>query len=162
MGRSLFRVNRDTRFATDKTPYKTHVDFVFWTGDGPPRSRPAFIMRITSAAVLIGAGRIGLSGPSLDAFRSALTDPARGTSIRTTVDDLLATGARLSEANRARPPRPHEPGHANADLLRRDGFHLTRTTPHPQELATAAFADWCTRSLTPFAPLIAWFESIDD
>ena len=62
VGRSLFRINRDTRFAADKTPYKTHLDFLFWVGDGPPRARPAFIMRITANSVLVGGGRMARHG----------------------------------------------------------------------------------------------------
>lgn len=52
VGRSLFRINRDTRFAKDKTPYKTYLDFMFWMGDGPPREQPACIVRLTSTEVL--------------------------------------------------------------------------------------------------------------
>jgi uncharacterized protein (TIGR02453 family) len=30
---SLFRINRDVRFAKDKRPYKDHIDLWFWHGD---------------------------------------------------------------------------------------------------------------------------------
>jgi uncharacterized protein (TIGR02453 family) len=30
---SIFRVNRDTRFSKDKSPYKDHLDFWFWEGE---------------------------------------------------------------------------------------------------------------------------------
>ena len=59
VGRSLFRINRDTRFSADKTPYKTHLDFLFWVGDGPPRTQPAFIMRLAASSVLVGGGSNG-------------------------------------------------------------------------------------------------------
>jgi uncharacterized protein (TIGR02453 family) len=158
VGRSLFRINRDTRFAADKTPYKTHLDFLFWVGDGPPRARPAFIMRITANRVLVGGGRMGVTGGALDAYRAALDDPARGAAIRTTVDTLLAAGAKLSDPDRARAPRPFPVGHPNADLLRRDGFHLSRTTPHPASLSAPSFAEWCADALAPFVPIVTWFE----
>jgi hypothetical protein len=29
---SIFRIHRDTRFSTDKRPYKDHLDFWFWQG----------------------------------------------------------------------------------------------------------------------------------
>ena len=31
--RSIFRINRDTRFAKDKSPYKTHLGIFFWEGN---------------------------------------------------------------------------------------------------------------------------------
>jgi uncharacterized protein (TIGR02453 family) len=161
VGRSLFRINRDTRFAADKTPYKTHLDFLFWVGEGPPRERPAFIMRLTSTAVLVGAGRMGVSGETRDAYREALDAPMRGAEARAAVDDLLVTGADLSEPDRNSPPRPFPSDHPNADLLRRDGFHLSRTSAHPAALADAGFSEWCAEALVPFVPIVAWFDAID-
>ena len=32
VNQSLFRINRDTRFATDKSPYKTNLGILFWEG----------------------------------------------------------------------------------------------------------------------------------
>lgn len=161
VGRSLFRINRDTRFAADKTPYKTHLDYLFWVGEGPPRQRPAFIMRITSSSVLVGAGRLGVSGEARDAYRAALDDPVRGAEARATVDDLLASGADLSEPDRKSPPRPHPSDHPNADLLCRDGFHLSRTSAHPAAVASSDFTDWCADALVPFVPIVTWFDAID-
>lgn len=161
LGRSLFRINRDTRFAVDKTPYKTHLDFLFWVGDGPPRTRPAFIMRITASRVLVGGGRMGVTGRALDAYRAALDDPKHGAAVRAAVETLLGGGAELSDPDRARPPHLFPPEHRNADLLRRDGFHLSRTTPHPTQVASPAFAEWCGEALVPFAPIVAWFATVD-
>ncbi|MGH9132648.1 MAG: TIGR02453 family protein [Ilumatobacteraceae bacterium] len=161
VGRSLFRINRDTRFAADKTPYKTHLDFLFWVGDGPPRTQPAFIMRLTASSVLVGAGRMGVTSDALDAYRAALDAPNRSAAIRTAVDTLVAAGGGLSDPDRARPPRPFPVDHPNADLLRRDGFHLSRTTPHPAPIAEFVFAAWCADALAPFAPVMAWFAAID-
>ncbi|HUG84711.1 MAG TPA: DUF2461 domain-containing protein, partial [Euzebya sp.] len=156
VGRSLFRINRDTRFAADKTPYKTHLDFLFWVGDGPPRASPAFIMRLTAQSVLIGGGQMGLRGPALDAYRAAVADTGRGAALRRTVDGLLAAGADLSEPDRKRVPAPYPADHPNADLLRRDGFHLTQTHPHPPSLQTPAYLGWCATALEPFAPVVSW------
>jgi uncharacterized protein (TIGR02453 family) len=161
LGRSLFRINRDIRFSADKTPYKIHVDFLFWVGEGAPRTRPAFIMRLTAGSVLVGGGRMGVAGRALDAYRAALHDPQSGAAIRTAVETLAGAGAELSEPDRSKPPRPFPPAHPNADLLRRDGFHLTRTTPHPAVVSAPPFADWCADALVPFVPIVAWFAAVD-
>ncbi|MEQ1787716.1 MAG: TIGR02453 family protein [Acidimicrobiales bacterium] len=161
VGRSLFRINRDTRFAADKTPYKTYLDFLFWVGEGPPRARPAFIMRLTAREMLVGGGRLGLAGGALEAYRAQLDAPARSAGLRAAVDALLASGAELSEPNRARPPRPTAVEHPNADLLRRDGFHLTRTTAHPAAIARADLPEWCAAALEPFTPIVRWFSAVD-
>ena len=161
VGRSLFRLNRDLRFSRDKTPYKTHLDFLFWVGDGPPREQPACILRLTSTAVLFGAGRAGLRGPALARYRERLDDPVDGAAVRSIVDDLVAQGAQLSEAARARPPRPFPADHPNAELLRRDGFHLSTTRPHPAALGTGAFPAWLADRLAPTGPLLDWLVDGD-
>lgn len=161
VGRSLFRINRDTRFSADKTPYKTHLDLMFWVGDGPPRSRPAAIMRIDATNVLVGAGRMGLDRPALARHRAAVVDPDRGALLRAIVDELVADGASLGVAARARVPRGMPADHPNADLLLRDGLHLTRTVPHPPELADDRFPAWCGDELAGFAPLLSWLVDAD-
>jgi uncharacterized protein (TIGR02453 family) len=156
VGRSLFRINRDTRFSQDKTPYKTHLDFLFWVGDGPPREQPACIVRLTSTTVLLGAGQMGLKGPALTRYRDRLADPEDGSRIRSVVADLAVDGTELSPPDRANPPRPFPRDHPSAELLRRDGFHLSTTWPHPAEINSDAFAEWCAARLTRFGPLLDW------
>lgn len=154
VGRSLFRINRDTRFVADKTPYKTYVDFLFWVRDGDPRSSAACIIRLTSTTVLTGAGRIRLRSADLTSYRTRVTEPAVGPQLRAVVDRLIASGATISDAVRARPPRPYLPDAANADLLCRDGFHLSRIEPHPSAISGSAFVDWLVDRLRPYGELI--------
>lgn len=42
VGKSLFRINRDTRFSADKTPYHPWADAIWWAGPGDALSCPAF------------------------------------------------------------------------------------------------------------------------
>ncbi len=155
-GRSLFRINRDVRFARDKTPYNTHVDLMWWIGDDTePRSCPAVIMRLTGSTVLMGAGQHGLRGPALDRYRALLVDQEVGAEIRAVVHALVASGSQLTEPARTRPPKGFPADHPNADLARRDGFHAHHTTPHPVAIAGPGFAQWCADELARYRPLLA-------
>jgi uncharacterized protein (TIGR02453 family) len=40
VGKSLFRINRDTRFSADKTPYHPWVDAIWWAGLPDARRAP--------------------------------------------------------------------------------------------------------------------------
>lgn len=156
VGRSLFRINRDVRFARDKTPYNTHVDLMWWIGeDTEPRSCPAVIMRLTAGTVLLGGGQSGLRGPALDRYRTLLVDHHGGPEMRTVVDALVASGSQLTDPVRARPPKGFPADHPNADLARRDGFHLHHTTPHPEAIAGPGFGRWCAEEFTRYQPLLA-------
>lgn len=156
----VFRPNRDTRFSKDKTPYKTHLDFLFWIGDGPPRAQPACILRLTSTKVLLGAGQMGLSRDALARYRERLDDPVDGAAARAVVERLEAAGATLSDPDRVRVPKPYAADHPSASLLRCDGFHVTMSAPHPSALDTdeaGDFAAWCTERWTAYRPLLDWF-----
>lgn len=155
VGRSLFRINRDTRFGHDKTPYKTHLDFLLWIGDGEPRRSTACIIRLTSTTVLLGAGRIGLTGDQLADHRQRVAGDT-GPALRTIVDRLLAADSQLSDADRARVPAGLPTNHPNADLLRRDGFHLTHTSTHPDCVGNERFIPWVANELSRYGPLLEW------
>lgn len=162
VGRSLFRINRDLRFAKDATPYRTHLDFLFWIGDDAPREKPACILRLTSSTVLLGAGQLGVRGAPLDRYRRRLDDPVDGAVVRRIVDEATTAGSRLSDASRVHPPRPMPRDHPNRELLRRDGFHLSHEQPHPDEIATDRFATWCADELVRYRPLLDWLVDASD
>ncbi|MDL2226884.1 DUF2461 domain-containing protein, partial [Deltaproteobacteria bacterium OttesenSCG-928-M10] len=45
--RSLYRLNRDTRFSRDKTPYKAHLGVWWWEGAGGRMECPGFYFHLT-------------------------------------------------------------------------------------------------------------------
>jgi uncharacterized protein (TIGR02453 family) len=59
VGKSLFRINRDTRFSADKTPYNPWVDAIWWAGLRGARRAPAFIFRLSAGGLVAGAGITG-------------------------------------------------------------------------------------------------------
>jgi hypothetical protein len=59
-GKSLFRINRDTRFSADKTPYHPWVDAIWWAGPDDARRAPAFISRLSADYLVAGVGIMGL------------------------------------------------------------------------------------------------------
>ena len=73
---SIFRINRDTRFSKDKTPYKDHLDFWFWEGQRKTALSGLFL-RIAPAAVTVGAGAHGFDPTRLARYRAAVADADR-------------------------------------------------------------------------------------
>jgi len=56
MGGSMFRIYRDTRFASDKTPYKTHVAAQFRHVTGRDAHAPGFYLHISPDENYVGGG----------------------------------------------------------------------------------------------------------
>jgi len=88
---SIFRINRDTRFTKDKTPYKDHLDFWFWEGERKTALSGLFL-RIAPAGVTVGAGAHGFDSTRLARYRAAVADAAAGGAIAATIGRIEADG----------------------------------------------------------------------
>ena len=71
-GGSLMRIYRDTRFAKDKTPYKTNVGIHFRHEKGCDVHAPGFYFHIEPDQVFLGAGTWHPASPALTKIRKAI------------------------------------------------------------------------------------------
>jgi uncharacterized protein (TIGR02453 family) len=157
-GKSLFRINRDTRFSEDKTPYHPWADAIWWAGPGDARRAPAFIFRLSAGYLVAGAGIMGLRDTRLDRYRTAVADDSSGPALRDLLTQLSTTlrDVEITEPARKRVPAPYPQDHPRRDLLRCDTLHASVRRAHPPTLASPAFADTLSDLLTPFAQLHRW------
>src|SRR3954447_9371799 len=120
--RSMFRIYRDTRFAKDKTPYKTHVGIYFRHARAADADTAGLYLHLEPGHVFMGAGiwhpgsrglkRIGhalLARPG--AWREALAAVAP--------DWTLANGEALK-----RPPAGYAADHPLIEAIKRKSFAL--------------------------------------
>src|SRR5215212_12031343 len=70
--KSLFRIHRDTRFAKDKTPYKTHVGIYFRHARAAEADTPGLYLHLEPGHVFLGAGIWHPGSPGLKRIRDAL------------------------------------------------------------------------------------------
>jgi len=56
VGGSLFRIDRDTRFSRDKTPYKTHCGIQFRHERGRDVHAPGFYLHVGPDESFVGVG----------------------------------------------------------------------------------------------------------
>ena len=74
VGGSLMRIYRDTRFAKDKTPYKTNVGIHFRHEMGKDVHAPGFYVHIAPGECFLGAGIWCPPTDSLGKIRNAIID----------------------------------------------------------------------------------------
>ena len=162
VGGSLFRINRDIRFSADKSPYKDHLDAIFWLAGpeaasaGARRHSPSLFLRITADQLVLGAGVYGLKGDELRRYREAVAGPP-GAEAAKLVAAALAKGATISDASRVKPPKPYSADHPHADLLRHDGFFVVADHDLPAEVSSRKLVSWVTKKWKPLAPVASWF-----
>src|SRR6478672_1993470 len=79
----LFRPNRDTRFAKDKSPYKTTAAAVTEGKGGA-----AYYVQISSEGLFVGSGYYHLMPDQLERYRVAVADARKGPKLATAVATL--------------------------------------------------------------------------
>ena len=92
--RSIFRLNRDVRFAKDKSPYKTHAGAVL-TRSGDKKDPGLLYIHIDPTGCFVAAGFYRPEAPTLAAFRKAmLAQPAKAKALLGRMEKAdLALGA---------------------------------------------------------------------
>jgi uncharacterized protein (TIGR02453 family) len=119
-GGSLFRIHRDTRFASDKTPYKTWAGARFAHERAREIEAPSFYLHIQPRDCFAGGGIWHPASSTLKKIRAFLADnPAawkKATQAKAFRERFEFWGESLT-----RPPRGFDPAHELiADLMRKN------------------------------------------
>jgi uncharacterized protein (TIGR02453 family) len=155
VGGSLFRIHRDTRFAKDKSPYKTAAGMSFRHADGRDVHGPVFYLHLEPGSVFAAAGMWHPPGEAVAQVRAAiLARPERWQRV------LATRGVVLDAPSDAlkRPPRGVDPEHPFVEDLKRRSF--TSSTPFTEREACAPdfgarFAKACQQK----APLVEFLAN---
>jgi uncharacterized protein (TIGR02453 family) len=126
---SISRINRDTRFAKDKSPYKDHLDLWFWHGGARGWDCVGFYMRITPDEVMMGVGMHKMGPEMLARYRAAVVDDNTGPALVVSVGQTESAGYRVGGSSRKRVPQGFDPAHPRAALLLHDGLYAGITLP---------------------------------
>lgn len=156
VGGSVMRMNRDTRFSKDKTPYKTHLDIFFWEGDKKGWDRPGFFFRFQPPKLMVGAGIHGFDKPLLTAFRAAVMDAKKGAALVKAIAAVEKAGATVGGLHYKKVPTGLPADHPRAELLRYQGLHAGFDAKAPAEMNGPEFIDWCAAKWKAMSPLHEW------
>lgn len=156
---SLMRIYRDTRFSHDKTPYKTELTGMWWSGKGKKTTSAAFGFRLTSADMGLMAGMIRFDKAQLDRYRAAVTHPTRGAALEAIIADLVddpyyAVAGDLYQ----RVPAGFDAPPARADLLRRKGLYAHPAPLPPAVITSPVLVDTCLAHFSRLASLHQWLH----
>jgi uncharacterized protein (TIGR02453 family) len=158
---SLFRISRDTRFARDKSPYKTNVGIYFWEGSGKRMECPGFYFHLEPDSLMVGAGIYRFPRGKLEAYRKAAVDKELGHELRAAVNKVGKTsfgrtGCRMPAPHYKRVPAGYDPDHFNAELLKYRGLYAGYEDRVPAELHGARLVDYCFERFRKLEPIHRW------
>jgi uncharacterized protein (TIGR02453 family) len=139
VGGSIFRINRDIRFSSDKRPYKDHLDFWFWEGDRKAAVSGLFL-RVWPDGVVIGSGAHGFDKHRLTTYRDAVADATTGAELAKIVANLEAAGHEIGGESYKRVPRGYAADGIGERLLRHAALYAHAELP-TKTATSARFVD---------------------
>jgi uncharacterized protein (TIGR02453 family) len=151
--KSLFRIYRDTRFSSDKRPYKTHVA-AWWSHQGLQKTSGAgYYFHISAKEVIVAAGAYMPEKEQLAAIRHWLLD--HHTEFRKLLNMPAVRKAFVEfEGNPlTRPPKGFPFDHPGLDLIQCRQWGRSATLPAKTAL-DPKFADVVIRHFRLVAPIV--------
>ncbi|WP_127110754.1 DUF2461 domain-containing protein [Pararhodobacter zhoushanensis] len=147
----FYRLNRDLRFAKDKTPYNTHVHLSFTAPDVPF----AWMVGLEPGQLTLGFGAFAFPPALLSRWRAAVDGPA-GSELAERLDAMRAKGLRISAPELKRTPAPFDADHPNAQLLRHKSLAVWNDSLGVDAAFGADAPQRLAGEMTAFEPLRAW------
>lgn len=161
VNQSLFRINRDTRFSPDKTPYKTHLGIFLWEGPGVKMESSGFYFQLEPPTILLAGGMHILPKHLLEPFRKRVSDAKHGAELATILTELQATGdIAVGGKSYKRIPRGYDADCLNADVLLHGGLYGFTEMEIPDALFSRDLLDFCLPRFLAMGPLHRWLVGL--
>jgi uncharacterized protein (TIGR02453 family) len=156
VNQSIFRINRDVRFSSDKSPYKTHMAVIWWEGSLKKLESPSFYFHLEPDMVMLGVGIYEFSKPLLEVYRQTVAYPKHGKALAKVMGDVRQQGYTIGSQRLKKIPRGYDAGYERVELLLYTGMHAGLQIPLPPELHSAALLDILTDHYRRMYPLYEW------
>ena len=151
--KSLFRIYRDTRFSSDKRPYKTHVA-AWWSHQGLDKTSGAgYYFHVSPKEVIIAAGAYMPEKDQLAAIRHWLLDHHAEFRKLLARPAVRKTFTEFEGNALTRPPKGFPCDHPALDLIQCRQWGLSTTLPADAALQPG-FAAVITRHFKLAAPVV--------
>ena len=160
LNQSLRRINRDTRFSKDKTPYQPWLHLILSTGPAFNKV-PGMHIVLRPEGLGYGAGHYGLQPEALDRMRARILDPVQRNRLLSALDPAKAVASEIDPPDLARVPKGYEAAADWDHLLRRKGM-IVRTQANqtaPDWLFTPEAPEHLARITRAHLPLLDWLTA---
>lgn len=161
INKSLFRINRDTRFSPDKSPYKTNIGIFFWEGNRPRMECPGFYFHLEPSLVILGAGLYMFPKYLFDTYRNSVMSAKHGRELAEILAKIEKNKEyRIGGEHYKRIPAGFDASHPNAGLLLHNGLHVGVESPIPEEVYSEKLVAYCWKRFQPLIPLHSWLVAM--
>ncbi len=153
---SMYRIYRDTRFAKDKTPLKTHTGVVFWQGKGKRTQSSNFYTRATPEEYVIGAGIRHFDTFLLSIYRQYILDLKNADKLYTILQECRKKGYSVIEPSYKRLPRGFEKSYPYPELALLNGMVVNKKFSPDETYFSTELINRCFNIYEELLPLQQW------
>ncbi len=161
VNKSLFRINRDTRFSLDKSPYKTNLGIFFWEGTRSRMECSGFYFHLEPPTFLLGGGIYMFPDYLFDTYRNSVVHPRYGTELAKILADIRKKGTlQIGGKHYKRVPAGYDSSHPNAEYLLHNGLHVGDEAAIPEELYSENLVTYCWKIYKSSFLLHRWLVAL--
>lgn len=151
----LFRIYRDTRFAKDKSPYKTHIAGVIPTAQGAA----AIYVHLGLDEEFIGVGTYFFEDAQLPRWRKLVAADKTGKELAAIVAKLRKAGYPVGgHDDYKKVPKGFAPDHPRGEFLKMKGLTAGFPAIPRGLLHKPALVDWLVDHAKATAPMVKWLH----
>lgn len=159
INKSLFRLNRDTRFSHDKSPYKTNLGILMWDGPGKRMESPGFYFHVEDQMLMLGCGLYMLPKKILSVYRDAVSDPKKARKLESVVSGLRDRGYVLGTKHYKRMPAGYEARDGfTEEFLLYNGLSAKIEMEIPESFYSGDIIDFVFNHYKAMYPLHQWIK----
>ena len=158
VNKSLFRINRDTRFSKDKSPYKTNLGMWFWEGERKRMECPGFYFHLEPGALMLAAGMHCMPDFALTSFRNSMNNKLAAESLLNAVNEVSKKGYTVGETHYKRVPKGFDKDHPMREFLLYNGLTVHKHFDIPDELFSLSILDFCFDHFKKMVPIHQWLK----
>lgn len=159
VNKSLFRLNRDTRFSKDKSPYKTNLGIFFWEGTRKRMECPGYYFHVETDNLMLGGGMHTFPKDILESYRKVTVGEKSGKELIKVINAMKEENLSVHGAFYKRVPQGYDPNHSNSELLKHNGLYTMVETKIPKEFYSEKLIDYCFERFKKMYPLHQWLIS---
>ncbi len=153
---SMYRIYRDTRFAKDKTPLKTHTGVVFWQGNGKRTQSSNFYTRVTPEEYVIGAGIRRFDTFLLSTYREFILDLDNADRLYAILQACKKRGYNIIEPSYKRLPRGFDKSYPYPELALLNGMVVNKKFSPDETYFSYGLIHRCFEIYEELLPLQQW------
>ncbi len=158
VNQSLFRLNRDTRFSKDKSPYKTNLGIWFWEGDRKRMECPGFYFHLDSKNLMLGVGLHIFPKELLGPYRDAVVDKKHGPGLKKAVNEVGKLGYSVVGKHYKRVPAGYDDTHQNAEFLLYNGLAAMHQSEVSGALLSNRIVEYAFSHFKKMSPIHTWLK----